>query len=308
MKPSTPRRARALGLVLLLAPLLLVWWISRQAGLRELRAAVADLRAETAACETRTTQAAAGLAAAMEELRQVKAHSREILARVARAQQEVAAVDPESLWATPPGSPLEWDPESPYLWLPKDSLAKLPITLFTEAGELAPQIARVLCLDTAAVQALDARHKELLAGYRALEAANAELTDEHLQGFSAGPKKVTVRVKSLAGQEAPFKQQFAANLLEALGEQRAGLVLQHTGGWFDSRNNALASQPKIFTAARTPNGRYGISIKHGSGSMSTSGFRALSDYVPAHLLPFFSEISEPNPPDGAPMPIGTGNN
>jgi hypothetical protein len=279
------------GLLLLLAAISILSWLpARQARNRQLQAAVAALRSARGDCQSRITQNTAELASVTEQLRQLRAQSKESLSRAGKLKQELLAAGPENMWATPPASPLEWDPDSPYIWLRKDSLSDLPITCFAANGELLPQVATVLCVEPATQQAINTQLRELLTQYHALEVANAEPWSDHLPGESAGDKKVSIRIKPLEDQGSGLKQQFANLLRNDLGEQRANLILQSTD-WFDSRDNGLASEPKIYTAARTTDGRYRVTVKSASSWFSTSGFKNLGDYVPAHLLPMFSELT-----------------
>ncbi len=168
----------------------------------------------------------------------------------------------------------------------------LPGSPFTDRAELRQEVAATLALDTTARQALNEKLAGLVGQYRELEAAHAERIDEPLPGITDDGLQVTVRVKPFPEEGERLKQQFKETLREALGQQRAEVVLENAARWLDSQFAASGAEPKTISVVRHPDGTYNISMHTGNSWFSTGGFRELSDHVPDYLLPLFAEALE----------------
>src|SRR5439155_3623429 len=146
--------------------------------------------------EERVATAMAALASVRRELRAQQSNRAETLVALTKAEEELARVDPE-IWAAPPPALPDWNAASLYVWLRKEILPKLWVSVFSDEGELSGAVAAVLTLTDSQQQALNATVPRLLAEYRALEVANAERRDESGPGTGKDGPKVTVRIKPL---------------------------------------------------------------------------------------------------------------
>ena len=275
---------------------------------RELR--LRQTRTELAAIGRRRADLDAAVAAAEAEPRRWRnqtegdraARSRN-LAVGGALEKELAAIDPENRWATPPLAEREWDPKSPYVWLRKDLLPSFPVNPFDDHGHLRPEVAAVLTVDPAQVRALDAAVGRMVAENGRREVARARTTDEHLPGVvQHGGPKVTLRIDPDPGEDTRMRQEFLATLQETLGPQRAALLEQTAGSWLDSKIAASGDGPKIFSAVRHPNGSFNVSIQSGTMSIGAGGIRSLGQHIPPHLLPFFSALEDGSVDSGQPAP------
>ena len=295
MNPRNTTRFGKLALVMLILMGAAAVWIPRQRDLQQSRIALANAKARRAELEEHVVTAATALESARRELRGQKAGGRELQDAVAKAGRELAKVDPESRWVTPPVTLPDWNGDSPYLWLRKEMLPKLPVEVFTETGALREEVGSILTLDQNQRATLNATLSRLLAEYRTLEAAKAERTDEHLPGI-AGQEgdKISVRVQPLPEEGKRLKQEFETALRTELGVQRADLVIQAGDNWLDSQFSQFGAEPKTISLIHNPGGSYNISIQSGRSWFSTGGpWQIINRHIPAHLRPLFSELAEP---------------
>jgi hypothetical protein len=209
----------------------------------------------------------------------------------------VATNDPASLWVDPPSELPAWISESPYVWLSKETLSRLPITPFSDGGELEPLTAAVLNISDAERKQLNARLRVSLEEYRAAEAAQAQFTTNHLSGVSQFPgEKITITVEPLHEDGKRLQDQFVAALKSHLGDQRSDLISRLADRWLGDHFSHDGTEPKIISATRHENGTYNISVKTGGNSMSVGGPMSLDEHIPAHLLPLFATLqSKENP-------------
>ena len=267
-------------------------------------------RAELAAISHRRADMDAAVAAAEAEIRRWRdqtdrdrATRSRTLAEGRGLEKELAAVDPESRWATPPLAEREWDPKSPYVWLRKDLLPSFPMSPFDDRGHLRTEVAAVLTVAPAQVRALDAAVGRLVAENGRREVARARPTDDHLPGIREhGGPKVTLRIDPDPDEDSRMRQEFVATLQGILGPQRAALLEQTAGSWLDSKIAASGDVPKTFSVVRHPDGSFNISIQSGSMSMSSGGDHSLRNDIPPHLLPFFSALEGNDGDSGPPTP------
>lgn len=268
--------------------------LPRQQSICQARQSLAQTRLREAELQTRLAAAEAELEGLQRRLQTQREARQQAQAEVLQREQALMVQNPEARWSLPPATLPEWNPESPYVWLPKSFLAHLPITLFTDLGELRRDIAGVLCLDSAAQSRLNARLTQVLADYHDLELRHAERTEDHLPGGEG--QKLSFRINPLGDEASGLKQQFESALRETLGQQRADLLLERTGGWFDSSRNQIATEPKTITVVRHADGTYNLALKCGNSWTSHGGRLKLEYLIPAHLLPLFQEIIEEKQP------------
>jgi hypothetical protein len=268
-------------------------FLVRQQKFMRTRHTVADTQERVARLQERVASAELAANAERQQSAEQKASKSRLLAEIAAAEQELAKIDPDSMWATPPENGHEWNEKSPYVWLRKSMLSRLPVQPFNDQAELRGEVAAVLALDGTTQQTLNASLRQLAEEYHALETTHAERIDEPLPGITDDGPQVTVRVNPLPDDGSRFKKEFEDALTEALGGQRAGLLLQAAEGWLDSQFSQGGSEPKIISVVRHADGTYNVSVKSGYSWFSTAGFRELDQYVPKHLLPLFSDVIEP---------------
>jgi hypothetical protein len=292
---TLPQRPRTV--VLLVIAIALVIGIPSQIKLSRARHALAEARAQLVGLNQQLAQEQSLLEAAREEFRTQDADRNRTIVEVAKAEKELARIDPESRWANPPATSPEWNPDSPFVWLHKDILPRLPVSPFTEDGAIQPEAASVLTLDDVTQRTLNEQLTRVLEEYRALEVAKAERTDEHLPGIANQKgEKLTVRVQPLPLEGARLKVQFENALHDAVGEQRASLLIQSGETWIDSQFAQFGSEPKIVSVIRHPGGSYNVSIKSGGSWFSTGGpANLMLSQIPPNLRPMFTELFQ----DGA---------
>ena len=299
MKASTSTLPRKTALILLVCLAALVVWIPQRRKLAHARLAVAEAEAQRVKLDERIAGATAEFESVRRELRGQQSNRAETLAAVAKAEQELARIDPEGLWLAPPPTLPDWNADAPYVWLRKEMLPKLRVSVFTDDGELRGDIAAVLTLTESQQRAVNATLPRLLAEYRALEVANAERVDESVSGEGKDGPKVTVRIKPLPEEGARLKQQVELALRTNLGEQRGALLLELSSDWLNSQFSHFGTAPKTISIARLPNGGYSIEIHDWNSQQFTTGVPRIDPYIPAHLLPLFSDVvseAEPTTP------------
>ncbi len=274
----------------------LAWLLLREAKIQAARRALANAQREITQLQDRIANAAASQEAVSQDLREARSALDEKQRAINRAEQELAVIDPEAGWAVPPLT-LQWDDSSPYVWINKKMLARLPGNRFTENAELSDEFANTLALDRPARRALSERLASILAEYRGLETAHAERIEEPLPGIARDEPQVTVRVTPFPEEGKRLRHDFEEALQTALGTERAQLITESSSGWLDSQFASASAEPKTISVVRHPDGSYNVSSKVGNSWLSTGGFKQLDEHVPPHLLPLFSELAPAEKPD-----------
>lgn len=272
-------------------------WIPHQRSLAESRTTLAETKARRLKLEERINVATTELESARSELRALHTSRKQTRSAIEKAENELNNIDPESLWALSPANLPDWNSASPYVWLRKDMLPKLPVRAFNENGALNDEVASVITLDKNQTSALNATLTNLLADYQALETAKAEKTDEHLPGIADQKgDKLTIRVQPQPEDGKRFIQQFETTLRNELGSQRADLLLQTSEIWLDQQFSQSGAEPKTISLLHRPDGSYQLSIKSGSNWFSTGGpWKIIKNNIPAHLRDMFNPIAPPQP-------------
>lgn len=289
-------RLSRLSLVLTIFAVAVLLWAVRERQFRQARRLNAELTEQVEAARAQAEQVRAGHAALKQELASQHAAHADSVARTGALARELGLNDPDALWSSPPAQLPDWNPDSPYVWLPKEMLPRFPVQPFTPEGSLNPAVAAVLTLEPEATRKLNQSLSRQLAEYRAQEAARATPVNEHLPNIAAKDgDKFTLRVDPQPELSAQHRRQFEAVLREHLGPQRADIVLQTAQGWLAEQfgwaedwQGESVVEPKIFSVARHPDGHYDISIQSGRGSMSVGGPNSIIDYIPEHLRHFFA--------------------
>jgi type II secretory pathway component PulM len=291
---TSPLHAK-IGLILLILVAALGLWFVQRARIGRLRAALAEARMQQARLDEHTAALATDLESSRAELRLAHANRSRIETDVTALEEQLAKTDPEARWAVPPATQPDWNAESPYVWLRKDKLPRLPVSVFMEDGEINPDVALVLTEDASQQRKLNATLSRLLSDYRALEAAQARRTDDHLPGIAGQDGlKETIQVDPMPEEGKQIQQQFESALTETLGQQRANLLMQTGSSWLYSQFSQNGTQPKTISVIRHPNGTYNVSIQTAGNWMSTGGpASVVTNQIPGYLLPLFSDVLTP---------------
>jgi hypothetical protein len=291
MKTIVLTGARKTTLILLILFAALAVWLPLQSKLARARLAVADAETQRARIEDRIAAAMAALHSIRTELHFQRETRVEAVAAVAKAEEDLARVDPESRWVAPPSALPDWGVESPHVWLRKETLPGLEVGALTDDGELRTDVAAVFTVTESQQRALNAALPRVLAEYRALEVASAERIDEPVPGIGEDIARVTLRINPMPEEGARLKEQFKAALQNELGEQRAELLLQFSAGWLSLQFNRFGAEPRTISVTRHPNGTYDISSRSANGSSFVGSTPKIhDDYIPAHLLPLFGDV------------------
>ncbi|MCC6235720.1 MAG: hypothetical protein IT580_23990 [Verrucomicrobiales bacterium] len=199
----------------------------------------------------------------------------------------------------PPALLPAWNPDSAFVWLPKDLLSRLPTPGFQADGSLQPELAAVLSLEPERARELDRRLAGVVAGYRAEELAHTHQVEAHLPGVAEQEgAKITVRVDPVPEAARRARAQFEETLVETLGGQRAEIVLALGSPWLGEQFNNLAKEPRTVSVVRREDGSFYISMQNGNGgmsSMSMSGSGGLENYIPERMRDLFAPVLEPDP-------------
>lgn len=281
-------------------------WTIREGGLRQTRRAIADARVQASAAEERARLAEDELVAVQTRLAEARRRHDVTQAEVAAATRELAKRDPESAWTEPPESLPQWSAESPFVWLRKEIVPKLPVEAFQSTGELRPEVAYVLTLDSTQQEALNTALRRCLNDYRKIETAHVERLEEHLPGIAGQDgERLTIRVTPVPEAGTNARREFEAALRNALGDQRTDLLLEVSEDWLSSEFSGATTETKTISVLRRPGGSLDISIKSGNSWLSTGVPKdrpeMINHYIPPHLQPFFREFLEPAVETGAPI-------
>lgn len=277
-------------------------WIPRQRALAASRARLAEKKALQQNLQQHIDAANAELSSLRADLKTENTRRRQTQSAIAHAQAELNKIDPQSRWTAPPENLPDWNSDSPYVWLRKEILPQLPVKAFTENGALNQDVASVLTLDPKQTAALNTTLTDIMAEYHALETSKVQKSDEHLPGIAEQDgEKLTLVVPPQPDDGKMYKQQFETALRDALGAQRADLLLQTAETWLDEQFSQSGAKPKTISILRHPDGSYSLSVKSGNGWFSTGGpWPIIQRNIPAHLRPLFNEIVQPQPAQNAP--------
>lgn len=302
-------RLNRFAIVIIVGGLALLIGAGQSRRLHEQRHAVTRLAAQVDVTRQQADEARQRLEALREEVEAERRHRDATVAQVAALGRDLAAAEAvtgaDPRWLFPPPELPDWNPESPYVWLPKGLLPRLPVQPLGKDGALTPQMAEMLAVEPGRLAVLNRTLRRLVAEFRTQEAAHARITEEHLPGIaSAEGEKRTIVVEPLPELSADLRGQFEAALQRELGPQRAALLqetaagwMQDQLGWTDNTPGAPPPQPRTFSAARRPDGSFQIAIQSGRGWMSISGPNTLGDNIPPHLRHLFAELErEPEAP------------
>lgn len=256
---------------------------------------MSSLRAEINRCEQQV-QSMTGEISSLEDavLRKRMEHQRAV-SDLTRATRVFERKFPDSRWAVQPEVLPQWNPESPFIWIRKDIMKRLPGPAFTSAGELEMRLLPILTVEPAELRQLNAGLRQCIETFRAAEVENVRKTDNHLPGLADREgDKITIEVLLSRETGAVAKAEFEEIVRHHLGRQRSDIVLSVSASWIDSEFAQSSDHPKTITLVRNRSGAYDIAVRSGGSWMST-GFPKeyrdnLKHYVPPHLIPFFSEL------------------
>ena len=293
--PPTPTRLLPFvskpSLLLVIAAVALAIGLPHHLALRQLRQNLARAQAELTNENARLMDAATVLDRLHEQVSQQRRQREKALASVAKAEQQLASVNPEAKWSLPPSVWPEWNSGSPYVWLRKEMLPMFPVPAFGKDGTLSSEVAAVLTVNPETQNRLNERLRQILTRYQAMEVANAEPVDQPVEGITTDGPVMTIRVSPLGERGAEFRQEFERTLRNELGEQRAELLTQCAVPWLAAQFSAAGQEPTVISVVRHQDHTYNVSIKSSAGWLSVGGIPHIDDYVPAHLLPFFSNLT-----------------
>lgn len=268
-------------------------WRHHQAAMLNEKAAAAQL--ETERIERKVQERTAEARTLEEAVLRARTEAQRANAGLVKAIRTIEKKFPDGRWATQPENLPQWNPDSPYIWIRKDIMKRLPGPAFTAAGELDGRLEPIVTLEPAQLRQLNAELRQCLEAFRAAEASNVKTTDDHLSGVGGQDgEKVTIEVTLSREAGARAKSEFEDIVRRYLGAQRADIVLTVSANWIDSEFAQSNEQAKTITLVRKRNGGYDIAIRSG-GSWLSTGFPkerrdSLKYYVPPHLIPFFSEL------------------
>ena len=291
-----PLRNRLVLIGLLLALGGALWWTIRSR-LQARRAAV--LQQEALAAHLQDLAAAdraqvGTLRSELDDLRRTAAATSDQGANPVREERET---DPEARWAAPPEHLPDWNPASPYVWIPKSVLPSFPIEPFTDGGALAPGLDSVLAVDSDREKALGADLSRLVAAARERESEGVMLSTEHLPGIADRPgDKLTVVVPGQTDDGARLRVEAEQTLRQSLGEARTDLLVHWGQRWLEEQFGNPAAEPRVYSVLRHPNDTYALSIKTAGSWMSVDGGDSFIDYVPIHLRAWFTPLQPSSAP------------
>jgi hypothetical protein len=275
--------------------LTMIWWSIRERQLLHARQAIAHERQRIERAESRLQKIGVETAALRQSLKTESTNRNALLTKVAMTQREAenAAPDPDLKWSSPPDILPLWQETSPYVWVRKEILPRLPVKVFGSHGEIDREIARMLAIRPDESAKTSRALQELVKDFRAQEAAKVERTVEppSEKHPERGPK-ITITIPPLADEGKQVQSAFESLLRSNLGTQRADLMMKAGADWIAKEFSAFGAKPKTISAERTQTGGYQISIKTGGYSMSVGGVGSMNDYVPPHLRPFFAPLAD----------------
>lgn len=186
-----------------------------------------------------------------------------------------AAVD---TWAKPPDSLPEWNLNSPYIWLSKDSLTKLPIPALGSRGSIDGSMAELFGIPPELAKDLNAATAEV---FRRLESLESELATATTPSEKPNSLQLQIQIPTAAMSE--LKSSFEEAFHRFLGPQRAEIILGLGRSWSDE----VFSLEKSFTVTLLPGDTYEIASSGGGIYRSFGGTSSLDGLLPSHLTARF---------------------
>jgi hypothetical protein len=278
--------------VILLVALVLL--LPRHRQLQSDGQAFARTRAEQQQLQTTVRHATQELESLRHDLSAEKTARQQTLNEITSLEQTLNRHDPELRWIDPPAVSPEWNPESPYVWLPKGLLPVFAVQVFDDQGALRPEVATVLCIPPDTLSQLNQKLADILSDFRAQVALNASRVDQHLPGGGDG-LRISVELRPLPDKGAALKQEFQAAVRAACPGQRSELILKGTQGWFSSSRDRFISEAETISVTRHPDGTFNVETRGNNSWTSSSGMTNIQPHLPLQLLPFFPEFLDPGP-------------
>jgi hypothetical protein len=271
----------------------LVWWTqnaswkANEKALQQSRERLESLRERAQAAEMAVSKASAEQNS-QNQIRLATSTS------LRAAQRDLAAKDPASQWAEPPAHWPEWNPNSPYIWVRKESLPSFRPAVFTQSGGISREAADVLAIDDSLRNSINAQLQTALSNYRAAELTNAEVTTKPSKD-NASISEITVKIPPPADEGAVFQNTVTQILQQNLGDQRAGLITNAASSWLSGFSSG--NQTAI-TVSRLGGGNYQLSMEMPNGSSSSYGGLPGSNVqmiLPSYVLPLFNDFFAQSP-------------
>jgi len=181
---------------------------------------------------------------------------------------------PGAPWITPPDTLPDWNPASPYIWLSKEALAKLPIQPFDHQGKLDDNLAEILGVEPGLAEVLNSKCGEILQRRDALE---TELAVASFPGPST--KRMRLEVQFPADVAAELQTAFEETFRQHLGTRRAELILELGRSWIDEQ----FSPTKSVTVTLLPGDKYEIISSGRDIHRSWGGVHSLEGLIPPHF-------------------------
>lgn len=269
-------------------------WASRQAAINRARHALADALAEQAALQARFAAAQRAIESARSDLTEQRSRRDGQLADADRLRKELANATPESQWAEPPPDWPRWESASPYVWLRKEMLTKLPLARFNKDGGLSEDAAKVLDLNSNRLGPLNASLREIVAAFGANQLARIE-KENGPPDAPNGDRTLTIKVPPLSQDGAGFEQQFETALQNELGAERAELLIKANQSWIESQfsQGGASTSACSYSLTLHTNGLFDLNSADGHGSSSFAGAvnqSAVQKSVPPYLIPSFGDL------------------
>jgi len=271
-------------------------WLSQFRHRRQTLDSLETVRAQTAALQAKIQQNTRALESARAQIQERDDQRAGHAAKIAGLEAAAFKQNPESRWAFPPAQWPQWDSNSPYVWVRKTTATQIPVRVINGAGELGSEAGVVLALSPREQSELNAKLSQIMSNFHAVEAAATRRVDTPADLAWLGGESITIQVDPIGDKAAPFKKEYETALQQALGAQRADFLLEQSSGWFmDQFGGAEATSPsKTITLSKRKDGSYTVYIKSLGSSMMTGmpGDQSarLTNYIPSHLLPFFTDI------------------
>ena len=276
-----------LGLVLLA---MFLWWQDAR-GLSRRRA---DLEAGAAGLLPLKARIAEALRAAEEERLErdvFRERARRDTLQAAAIREHPGAPSAGDPWRQPPAVLPHWDPESPFIWIAKDTLAAVPVTPFERDGSLQTLLGGVLALDPETEAGLNRALSGLVGELRRAESERVVLRTDpvDLLGAVTG-EQITIEIGAPGSEVAQLRAAFEEQVRAGLGASRAALVLHWGAHWLDRTFDAGPDNSRVYTVVRLADGTFRLGMRSRHGGMSATGQGSFDDYLPEHLRGWFAPL------------------
>ncbi len=192
--------------------------------------------------------------------------------RVTAIQNELAQPLPTATTETPrrKGEPFAWDENSPYVRVPKDVAAKIHFAPFetriardgkteryqlpalTADGSPRPALEAALGLSNDEAARLRALSQQAFADFYALAASHSQLSESTFANSQI--PAVKMETAAFADEGAQFRDQFQAQLVSLLGQERADAFWQQAAPMFTELFNDFGSKPRTLQLIDNPAG------------------------------------------------------